>query len=164
MKNIIIFRHGSANNAKEYQKDYDRTLTPRGIKDAEKMGRYLSEKNSEPDLILSSSAVRARQTAETAHTAANWRSDFFLEPEIYGGNPYFLLDLIKQQREGYSSICLVGHEPNFSRFIGKSINITTYIDFPTAAVAKINFNIEDWSRIDFGIGTLDWLIHPKDLI
>ena len=37
MKNIIIFRHGSAHNPTEYQKDYDRTLTPRGIKDAEKI-------------------------------------------------------------------------------------------------------------------------------
>ena len=164
MKNIIIFRHGSAHNPTEYQKDYDRTLTPRGIKDAEKIGCYLSEKNSVPDLVLSSSAVRARQTAEVAHTAANWKSSFFLEPKIYGGDPYFLLDLIKEQRNRYNSICLVGHEPNFSSFIGKAINIATHIDFPTAAVAKINFNIKEWPRIDFGIGTLDWLIHPKDLV
>ena len=40
MKNIIIFRHGSTNNATQYQRDYDRTLTPRGIKDAEKMGAF----------------------------------------------------------------------------------------------------------------------------
>ena len=36
MKTIIIFRHASTNVATEYQIDYDRTLTPRGIKDAEK--------------------------------------------------------------------------------------------------------------------------------
>ena len=106
MKNIIIFRHGSTNDAIKHQRDYDRTLTPRGLKDAEKMGRYLLEKNSTPDLVLSSSAVRARQTAEKAHTEGGWKSKFFLEPKIYGGNPYFLLDLIKQQDNKYNSICL----------------------------------------------------------
>ena len=161
MKSIIIFRHGSANNATEYQKDYDRTLTPRGIKDAKKMGCYLLEKKSKPDLLLSSSAVRARQTAEIAHTTGNWKSKFFLEPKIYGGNPYFLLDLIKQQNDIYNSICLVGHEPDFSNFITKLTN--TYIDFPTASMAKIVFNIKEWVRIDFEIGTLDWLTHPRDL-
>ena len=161
MKSIIIFRHGSTNDATEYQRDYDRTLTPRGIKDAQKMGRYLSGKNSNPDLVLSSSAVRARQTAEAAHAAGEWKSKFFLEPKIYGGNPYFLLDLIKQQEDIYNSICLVGHEPDFSSFISKLTN--TYINFPTASMAKIDFNIKEWIRIDFEIGALDWLTHPKDL-
>ena len=161
MKSIIIFRHASTNHATEHQRDYDRTLTPRGIKDAEKMGSYLLEKKSKPDLLLSSSAVRARQTAEIAHTTGNWKSKFFLEPKIYGGNPYFLLDIIKQQEDIYNSICIVGHEPNFSSFIAKLTN--THINFPTASMAKIDFNIEEWIRIDFEIGTLDWLTHPKDL-
>ena len=163
MKTIIIFRHGNANTTAEYERDYDRTLTPRGIKDVEKMGCYLSEKNSKPDLVLSSSAIRARKTAETAHVVGNWRSKFFLEPKIYGGNPCFLLDLIKEQDDSYRSICLVGHEPNFSSFIAKVINANAYINFPTAAMAKIDFNIKEWSRIDFGIGILDWLTHPKEL-
>ena len=163
MKSIIIFRHGSTNDAIEYQRDYDRALTPRGIKDAQKMGRYLLGKNSNPDLVLSSSAVRARQTAEAAHAAGEWKSKFFLEPKIYGGSPYFLLDLIKQQDDNYDSICLVGHEPNFSNFIAKTTNANTYINFSTASMAKINFNIKEWARIDFEIGTLDWLTHPKDI-
>ena len=164
MKTIIIFRHGSANAAAGYERDYDRTLTPRGVKDAEKMGRYLSEKNIKPDLVLSSSAIRARKTAEIAHTAGDWKSKFFLEPKIYGGDPYFLLDLIKQQDDSYSSICLVGHEPNFSSFIAKAINASTCINFSTAAMAKIDFDIKEWTRIDFGIGTLDCLTHPKEVI
>jgi len=164
VKTIIIFRHASTNVATEYQIDYDRTLTPRGIKDAEKMGRYLSDKDNKPDLVLCSSAVRARTTAETAHAAGNWKSNFFLEPKIYGGNPSFLLDLIKEQNNSHNSICLVGHEPNFSSFIAKAINTTTYINFPTAAIAKIDFDIEKWTKIDFGIGALDWLTYPKNLI
>ena len=164
MKTVIIFRHGSANSSTGYERDYDRTLTPRGIKNVEKMGRYLSGKNMKPDLVLSSSAIRAKKTAEVAHTAGNWKSKFFLEPKIYGRNPYFLLDLIKKQDNNYDSICLVGHEPNFSSFITKAINESAYINFPTAAMAKIDFDVKEWTRIDFGIGTLDWLTHPKELI
>ena len=164
MKTIIIFRHASTNAATEHQIDYDRTLTPRGLKDAERMGCYLLEKNIKPDVVFSSSAIRAKKTAEVAYTAGDWKSIFFLEPKIYGGSPYFLLDLIKQQHDSYNSICLVGHEPNFSNFIAKSINTTTYIDFPTAAMAKIDFDIQEWIQTDFKIGILDWLTHPKEVI
>ena len=164
MKTIIIFRHASTNAATEYQIDYDRTLTPRGEKDAEKMGCYLADKKNKPDLVLCSSTIRAKTTAEIAHNSGNWKSDFFLEPKIYGGDPYFLLDLIKEQNNSYNSICLVGHEPNFSRFIAKAINATAYINFPTGAIAKIDFNIKEWTKIDFGIGTLDWITCPKNLI
>ena len=162
MKSIIIFRHGSANAAVEYERDYDRTLTPRGVKDAEKMGHYLSGKNMKPDLLLSSSAIRAKKTAEAAHAAGDWKSNFFLEPKIYGGSPYFLLELIKEQDNHHNSICLVGHEPNFSRFIIET-SCLSHFYFPTAAMAKIDFKVQSFSEIEFNIGTLDWVIRPKDL-
>ena len=71
---------------------------------------------------------------------------------------------MKEQDKRYNSICLVGHEPNFSAFISKAINTTSYIEFTTAAMAKIDFNIKEWSEIDFGIGKLNWLTSPKQII
>jgi len=164
MRSLIIFRHASTNIATQYERDYDRELTPRGVKDAEKMGCYLSNQKCKPDLVLCSSAIRAKQTAEIAHSKGNWKSVFFLEPNIYGGDPYFLINLMKEQDKRYNSICLVGHEPNFSAFISKAINTTSYIEFTTAAMAKIDFNIKEWSEIDFGIGKLNWLTSPKQII
>ena len=90
MKSIILFRHGQAgweNNI--FGEDYDKPLTLMGIKEAEKMGMFLSDINSSPDLVISSTAFRAKTTAELAHKAGDWGSIINFESKIYGGNSDF---------------------------------------------------------------------------
>ena len=72
MKTVILFRHGKANWNKEFLNDHDKTLAPRGIKDAKKMGKYLSQNNNIPDLVISSTAIRAKSTANLAMKMGNW--------------------------------------------------------------------------------------------
>ena len=126
------------------------------------MGQYLISKNQIPELIISSTALRARTTAELAMESANWKSKLILEKRIYGGSPEYLLDLIHTQDEIYNSICLVGHEPNFSSFISKATG-QDYLDFTTANMAKINFNVNLWVKIQFLNGKLEWHQQPKNL-
>jgi len=162
MKSVLLFRHGQAgweNNI--FGKDYDKPLTPNGIKDAEKMGVYLSKINNIPDLIISSSANRAKTTMELAYKGGGWKSKINFETKIYGGNPNFLLELINKQNNKYDSICLFGHEPNFSHFI--SLATEEYQILNTASVAKINFKTNQWKKVRFKEGYLDWLINPTKL-
>ena len=162
MKSVILFRHGQAgwgNNI--FGKDYDKPLTPIGEKEAEKMGEYLSDSNYIPDLIISSTANRAKNTMKLAYKAGNWKSIINFETKIYGGNPNFLLELINKQNNKYNSICLVGHEPNFSNFI--SLTRGEYKIFNTASMAKIDFKTNEWQRVSDNQGYLDWLINPKEL-
>jgi len=162
MKSVILFRHGQAgwgNNI--FGKDYDKPLTSIGIKDAEKMGKYLSTMKSIPDLIISSTANRAKTTMEIAYNSGNWESIINFETEIYGGNPNFLLELINKQNNKYDSICIVGHEPNFSNFI--SLTTGKYKIFNTASMAKIDFETKQWKEVNFKKGCLDWLINPRKL-
>ena len=75
MKSVLLFRHGQAGWKNHvFGKDYDKPLTPIGIKDAEKMGAYLSKINNTPDLIISSTANRAKTTMELAYKAGAWES------------------------------------------------------------------------------------------
>ena len=55
-----------------------------------------------------------------------------------------------------------GHDPNFSMFISRATN-DNYVHFTTANMAKINFDAQEWSRIFFGDGTLEWHQKPKEL-
>ena len=162
MKTIILFRHGKSDWSAEDTIDHDRSLAPRGIKASKMMGEYLSNENSVPDLVISSTAVRARTTAENAMEFGEWGCPIELERGIYGGPPQFLLELINKQDDQYVSICLVGHEPNFSSFIALATN-THYQRFPTASMARIDFTLDRWSYISMGSGTLKWLIRPKEL-
>ena len=72
MKSIILFRHGKSDWNANYDGDHNRPLARRGIKATKNMGRFLAERNQIPDLVISSTAVRARTSAELAMEAGNW--------------------------------------------------------------------------------------------
>ena len=161
MKSIILFRHGQAQNGWLYE-DYDRPLTHSGVLEADKMGHHLSGKNESPDLVITSSAIRAMTTAEIAIVSGNWDCPLHTKSEIYGGPPLFLLSLIKKQNNKYSTICLVGHEPNFSSFITLLTDIPKVI-FPTASMVRIDFNVVRWNDVIVGFGNLAWILSPGEL-
>ena len=161
MKTIILFRHGQTANG-DFNRDIDRPLSLTGIKDVKKMGLYLSQKEDVPDIVISSPALRTKTTAEIAITNGKWNCPMHIEAGIYGGAPYFILNLAKNQNDDLSSICLIGHEPNFSSFIALTTN-DKYQKFPTASMAKVAFDLEKWSHLTFGSGKLDWIKRVQDL-
>ena len=126
------------------------------------MTKHLLNWRDLPELIISSTAVRAHTTVQLAIDNAQWKSRLILERGIYGGSPDFLLGLIHSQDNIYNSICLVGHEPNFSSFISKATN-KNYINFTTANMAKVNFNVDLWAQVQFFNGELEWHQQPKNL-
>ena len=162
MKSIILFRHGKSEWNTFYDSDHNRPLAPRGIKAAKKMGVFLANKKQVPDLVISSTAIRARTTVELAIEKGNWESAMILESAIYGGPPTVLLSIAQAQLDTIKSICFVGHEPNFSMFISQACGLG-HIEFTTANMAKIDFNVNNWKDIEFGKGVLDWLQKPKEL-
>ena len=160
MKSVYLFRHGESDLDSSVQYDYQRPLAKGGIYQAKQMGKVLSQKKSIPDLVISSFAKRALDTINYAMNEADWSSDFKVEKEIYGGSPAYLLELLHQQNNKYKSICLVGHEPNFSSFVSKS-TASSYVKFPTAGIVKIDFDVNRWDDIVFGFGQLDFFLNPE---
>ena len=107
MKTVILFRHGKANSDEEFSNDHDKILAPRGIKDAKKMGEYLSQNNYVPDLVISSTAIRAKSTAYLAMEMGNWTCPISLNKIIYTGSTYDLLTTIQEQDDVFNSICIL---------------------------------------------------------
>ena len=161
MKTIILFRHGKTTNGR-FNHDIDRPLSLAGIKDVRIMGLYLSKNEDVPDIVISSPALRAKTTAEIAISDGKWNCPMHIEAGIYGGAPPFILNLAQKQNDDLFSICLVGHEPNFSSFIAQATD-GKYHQFPTASMAKVAFDLEKWSHLTFGSGKLDWIKRVQDL-
>ena len=163
-KSVILFRHGKSDWDAQYDSDHDRPLAKRGIRDAKRMGKFLSKRAEVPELILSSTALRTRETTKLAMEAGNWDVGIELEKKIYEASLEEIINIIKSQDDKYNSICLVGHEPLFS-------NIITLIDnkkkmkFPTASMARINFFTSDWKKVilDPNKCKLDWFYKPKSI-
>ena len=162
MKTIVLFRHGKSDWNVHFENDHDRPINERGINAAKKMGKYLADIKEIPELLISSTAHRTRETIELAAQSGNWKSECIFEPRIYGGSPNVLIEIIKNIDEKFNYVCLIGHEPNFSSFISKSCN-EKFHRFPTASMAKIVYNKDKWVNVMFGSGQLEWIKRPKEL-
>ena len=99
MKTVILFRHGKANFDEYFSNDHDRPLATRGIKDAKKMGQFLSQKNEVPDLVISSTAIRAKNTASLAVEMGKWKCPMSLNEIIYTGSTNDLLTIVQKMEE-----------------------------------------------------------------
>ena len=163
MKSIILFRHAKSDWDATYSSDHQRPLNKRGIKASKLMGSYLAKINEIPDLIISSSALRALQTMENAISAGKWESEITVKKEVYHASVSTLINLIKRTKSIYSNICIVGHEPTFSYFL-KSITDESVFKFPTATMAKVVLRFENWNNFDDKLSKLLWIKKPKELL
>ncbi|UCF68424.1 MAG: histidine phosphatase family protein [Acidobacteriota bacterium] len=160
MKHILLLRHAKSDWEADFGADHERPLNDRGRAAARLIGQFVSTLKEPPELVLTSSAVRARATVELAADAGRWRWPIERRRELYEADPETVLELIRSQPARISSCLLSGHEPTWSGLTGRLIGAAR-IRFPTAALARIDFRVEKWSEIDFGTGELIWLVTPK---
>ena len=159
-KSLIIFRHAKSDWDADYSSDHKRPLAKRGIKAAKTMGLLLTESGKLPDLILCSTATRARQTLELAYKQGNWNSKIEYSDQLYESTAREMVALLQQMHNSSHSIMVVGHEPTWSNLISLLIGGGN-IRFPTAAMARIDFYLNDWTGISAGNGHLRWLLQPR---
>ena len=162
MKTVLLLRHGKSDWHAEYDRDHERPLAPRGRKAARAMGAWLSGKGPHPDIIVCSTAVRARQTCAELLRGASFAPPVVFDRGLYGAHVGTLRDLMRATDEGCSTLMLVGHEPTCSSavewFAGCAVN-----HFPTAAIARISFDCAAWQSVAPGTGSLAWLQKPREL-
>ncbi|PZD73959.1 2,3-bisphosphoglycerate-dependent phosphoglycerate mutase [Acaryochloris thomasi RCC1774] len=157
-KKLILFRHGKSDWSAVYKKDCDRNLTKRGIETAKTMGRLLS--NATPDLVITSSAVRAKRTVELALQAGQWGCPVQVTNQLYEASPTQVLTIIHQVAIEINTLLLAGHEPTCSALASQLIG-GGQLRFPTGAIARIDFDVDIWQQVTCGQGVLRWLLQPK---
>ena len=161
MKTLLLLRHGKSDWTSNLA-DHDRVLAPRGEEAAGKIGRFLAELGQVPERVVSSTATRARDTAERAAKAGEWEPEIETRSDFYGIDPDQLLEWVQGVEEPTGSLLLVGHQPTWSMFAEGLIGGGN-LRFPTAALARIDLHVEHWRDIDFGVGELVWHQIPRVL-
>lgn len=160
MKSVLILRHGKSDWDAGYDSDHERPLARRGIRAAELMGRFLSHIDQVPDQVISSTAVRARSTAELGIEAGQWNSPALYTEALYGASVGSVLELLRRIDDSIARLLLVGHQPTWSELISELTGGATY-RFPTAALARVDLDADHWDEVQTGNGTLVWLVTPK---
>lgn len=159
LRSLYVLRHAKAEDPAPGQGDRARRLKRRGVKAARLLGRTLARLEEAPDLVLSSDAARARETAEHAESEGGWKAPLELRPKIYEAGTTTLLAEIRAVDAGVKRLLLVGHQPGLSLLIAELIGSEP--DFPTAALARIDFALARWSEIGPKTGKLAWLVTPE---
>ncbi|TCR84008.1 histidine phosphatase family protein [Rhizobium sp. BK376] len=139
---IYLLRHAKALSARPGERDFDRALSDRGYGDAEIMADKAADKGYVPDLVISSTALRCRQTAEAIRRVAGPDVEFRFVDELYNASADGYLNIIASQATD-NSVMLVGHNPVISQtlasLIGQSAATAALPSgFPTAGLAVID--------------------------
>lgn len=126
------------------------------------MGGVLRREGLVPDVIVSSPAVRARQTAEAVSQGGGFDCQVVFEESIYEASPNALREAVAAIDESAATALLVGHNPGTEGFIRY---LTGEIEpMSTAAVAVISLDIDSWADVTGECGWLGMVLRPKDLM
>lgn len=160
VKTLLLMRHGKSDWDAEYGEDFDRPLAKRGRQAAKRVGRFLARRGEVPDRVLTSSAVRARDTVARVMAVAGWSCPVEEARDLYEAAPETVLRRIHRCPDEATRLLVAGHEPTWSMLTSALIGGAS-VRFPTAAVARIDFEVARWRQVSFGRGTLVWLVTPK---
>lgn len=155
----MVMRHGKSDWSTGAPDDHSRPLARRGIVSAERMGEVVRDLGLVPNLVISSTAVRARATAELARITGGWDSRLLLDDDLYGASVEATLRVIGQHAPQCTRIMIVGHEPTWSMLVRHLTGAR--VAMRTATIADIELEIPDWSSIGASTGTLVTLLQPR---
>lgn len=161
MKTLLLLRHAKSSRDDPGLPDFDRPLAPRGRQDAPNIGKALKKRKPLPDLIMASPAVRARETLEAVIQAAKLDIQPQFDESIYGASSDELLSLVRRLPKISSCALLVGHNPGFEELLGRLTG--AYEPMPTAGLACITFQVDQWKDVQDKAGKLACLLTPKQL-
>lgn len=129
MKQIFVVRHAKASWMEDVTQDQQRPLDPEGVTNALKAGKLLAQEDLFPELILSSTAVRAKQTASLIADGLELPG-FMVECKnaLYNASAETILEVLKSIATDEKTIMIVAHNPGISNFLslltdGSSVNM-----------------------------------------
>ncbi len=144
-RTLVLMRHAKSDWGDEALSDHDRPLNPRGRRDAPRMAEWLSEIDLIPDLILSSSSERTRQTVELM--TAQWQGQPAVSfcDALYLPTPDTMLKVAASDGCDAEVLMMVSHNPATAYLVSELADRA--IEMPTAAIAVFEVMISDWSKL-----------------
>lgn len=161
MKTLLLLRHAKSSWKQSDQPDHERPLNKRGKKEAPKVGKYLRENDLVPDLILSSTARRAHDTAQAVAEKSGFDGQIDLYQDLYLSDTDCYLDILRRLPDEARRVLLVGHNPDLEELL----TLLTDVNQPlvTAALAQIDLPITSWQELNEATdGRLQLVWSPRE--
>lgn len=161
---LYIVRHAKAEDRATFMADHDRQLTSEGIMAAARIGRYVRGKGIKPDLIVSSTAPRAADTARVlAEQIGSDPAQIRLDGALFDGGPKAYLAVVNTLPSEVLSVMVVGHNPDVSYF-AEFLTHQSIGSMSKGAVVAITFGDLTWADVSGRTGSVAFQMAPKQLI
>jgi phosphohistidine phosphatase len=160
MSTLFLLRHAKSSWKQPELNDHDRPLNKRGKKEAPLVGQYLKENALVPDLILSSTARRARDTAQAVAEESGYPGEIEYNKDLYLSDTACYLDILRHLPDSVNRVLVVGHNPDMDDLLNLLTEVSEHMG--TAALAQIDLPISSWHELNEATdGRLKNLWTPK---
>lgn len=171
MKTLTLLRHAKSGWDDPVARDFDRPLNDKGKRAAMLVGRNWRSLAFGFDHVVASPAVRVVETLD--HVARGYGQT--LAPDwdrrLYLASATTLLDIVRELPASADRALVTGHNPGLEELVlalvpesqGRDLRGEVEVKFPTASTAQIAFDIDDWSAVVAGGGSLVVFVRPRDL-
>lgn len=158
MKTLLLARHAKSDWGDPAVPDHDRPLNARGRRDAPAMAARLRDEGIRLTHIVSSTALRARTTADAYASA--FALDVADEPLLYAASARTILEVAAALPDDVETAMLVGHNPGMHHAV--AVLTGDFVEFPTCVVAECAVDIDSWAELIEGSGRMLKLRTPGD--
>jgi phosphohistidine phosphatase len=145
MKTLYVLRHGQAAPEQDADTDHARELTARGRGEVRRAAAALLERGKPPSLVLSSSATRARQTAELCLEGWQPGPELRVLGDLYLASPASYLSALAAGADPHESAMVVGHNPGLEALVYALSARSEHL--PTAALVEIALPLTTWADL-----------------
>jgi phosphohistidine phosphatase len=147
MKTLYILRHAKSSWDFPGVKDHDRPLNERGLNNAPMMAERFKQRGEQLDMIIHSSARRAKDTAMLFAAGIGFPTENMVENKaIYDSSINTLLQIVQKADKKWQSIMLVGHNPEFTALVNLFAE-TPILNLVTCGLVRIELDIKNWSEL-----------------
>ena len=161
MKTLLLLRHAKSSWKKQGLPDHERPLNKRGKKEAPMVGAYMKENGLVPDLILSSTARRAHDTAQAVAEACGFEEQVDLYQDLYMSDTASYLDILRCLPDEANKVLVVGHNPDVEALLALLTDVADHM--ATATLAVISLPISSWQELNEATdGRLQNLWTPRE--
>jgi phosphohistidine phosphatase len=168
-RQLLILRHAKSAWDTDAPTDFERPLAKRGNKDAPLIGQWIRDGALTPDLVVSSPAERARQTAlKVCEATGIDKRDIQFDRRIYDASLDDLLRVLADCPADAATVMIVGHNPGLElllEYLCGSDGTPTPADgklLPTATIARVALP-DAWDQLAMGAGKLVSITRPRSL-
>jgi len=162
MKTLYVMRHAKSSWKDASLADHDRPLNKRGRRAAPRMGAYLAGLGDLPERIVSSTAVRARATAEAVRAALGEGVGLREDDRLYLAGVRDILGIVSETEDSVGRLMVVGHNPGLESLVESLAG--EFVRMPTCAVAVIDLGEVRWRALGPGTrGTLRAVYCPREI-